>query len=135
MLQDQAAGILRSLDVEVAHSIPGRVRLRLAPRDCAYAQVLILGLQAHPGVFDARWNRRGRSLIVLFDPTVQFVDLPWTRSSPEAGATPGRQIDWAKIAFSCLVSLIPLGPLASVALAFVTSVVEQSAIPRPGVTS
>jgi len=135
MLQDQAPGILRSLDVEVAHSIPGRVRLRLAPHDCAYAQALIRGLRAHPGVFDARWNPRGRSLIVLFDTTVQCVDLPWTRSSPEAEATPGRQIDWARIVFSCLVSLIPLGPLTGVALAFVTSVIEQSAIPRPRVTA
>jgi hypothetical protein len=135
MLQDQTAGIQRSLDVEVAHSIPGRVRLRLAPHDCAYAQALILGLQAHPGVFAARWNPRGRSLIVLFDPTLQFVDLPWTRSGPEAGAAPLRQIDWAKIAFSCLVSLIPLGPVTSVAFAFVTSVIEQSAIARPRVTA
>jgi hypothetical protein len=126
------AATLSHVEPQVAHSIPGRVRLRFAPDDCTYAHLLSRGLQAHPSVINARWNSPGRSLTVHFNPSLEYTDLlttlPDVSSCNEPRQVADRQIDWAKIGFACLLSLIPLGPLGSVALTFVTSLVEQTAV-------
>jgi len=70
-------------------------------------------------------------LIVQYDAAHDFTDL--IRTLPQQGRSldgpkPQLQpVDWGKIAFSCLLSMLPLGPFGSVALTLVTSLAEQSA--------
>jgi Heavy metal associated domain 2 len=52
--------------VQVAHDIPGRLRLRL-PAGTGAPDVTE-ALAAEPGVVASRWSPRTRSLLVLYDP-------------------------------------------------------------------
>jgi len=68
-------------------------------------------------------------LIVQHDPGHELADL--MRTLPPSGP-PGDieveppRIDWGKVAFSCLLSMLPLGTLGSVALTLATSISEQA---------
>src|SRR4029450_5080920 len=52
--------------LHVAHDIPGRLRLRLAPG--APTDGLTAALSAEAGVLHCTWSARTRSLLVLYDP-------------------------------------------------------------------
>ena len=131
MPQPAAFPVGPTLDLPIVHSIPGRVRLRFDRQQSTYAHVLACRLRAHPAVSSASRNANGRSLIVHYDAAHEFTDLIRTlpshgRSLDDPEPQP-RRIDWGKIAFSCLLSMLPLGLFGSVALTLVTSLVEQSA--------
>lgn len=130
MLQPQTAVPAHSPNVEVAHSIPGRIRLRFASADRDRVAAVAWKLSGHPSVIEVGWKPGGRSLIVRFDPAHDFDELlsilPSATFSPADEVQTPPQIDWSKIALSCLLSLVPLGPLGNVALAFVSSYAEQA---------
>ncbi len=132
MLQSSASGVQPLVRPEIAHSIPGRIRLRFAPHDSAQGYWLARRLLAHPVVHSATWNSAGRSLTVRYDSDQDFgailETLPDLVEGREEAPVAERHIDWGKVAVSCLMSLVPLGPLGNVAVAFVTSVLEQSAL-------
>ena len=128
MPQPAAFKFRPSVDSRIVHSIPGRVRLRFEREESAYAQALASRLRAHPAVRSA--SRNARSLLVQYDATHEFADLIRTlpppgrrQDDPELEAP---RIDWGKVAFSCLLTILPLGSLGSVALTVATSIVEQS---------
>src|SRR4030095_1528671 len=52
--------------LHVAHDIPGRLRLRLAPG--APTDGLTAAISAERGVVHCTWSARPRSLLVLYDP-------------------------------------------------------------------
>src|SRR4029450_3635615 len=52
--------------LHVAHDIPGRLRLRLAPG--GPTDGLTAGVSAEAGVIQCTWSARTRSLLVLYDP-------------------------------------------------------------------
>jgi Heavy metal associated domain 2 len=52
--------------LHVAHDIPGRLRLRLAPG--APTDGLTAAISAETGVIHCTWSERTRSLLVLYDP-------------------------------------------------------------------
>lgn len=123
-----------SVHSRIVHSIPGRVRLRFEREESADAHALASRLRAHPAVRSASRNANGRSLTVQYDATHEFADLIRTlppparqRDDPEFEAP---QIDWRKVAFSCLLTMLPLGSIGSVALTLATSIVEQSGSSR-----
>src|SRR5215469_6096109 len=129
MLQPGALPSQPSMDLRVAHSLPGRVRLRFDREETAYAHALACRLRAHPAVRSATWNANGRSLIVQYDAAHELADL--IRTLPPSGPPddleigPSR-IDWGKVAFSCLLTMLPLGTLGSIALTIATSISEQA---------
>ena len=129
MLQPAPLPSRPSKDLRVVHSIPGRVRLRFDREETGYAHALAGRLQAHPAVRSASWNANARSLIVRYEATHEFADLIRTLPQPgpedhlEAEA-PG--IDWAKVALSCLLTMLPLGTVGSVALTLAASISEQA---------
>ena len=131
MSQPAAFPVRPSEDLRIVHSIPGRVRLRFDRQESTYAHALACRLRAHPAVRSASQNANGRSLIVQYDAAHDFTDL--IRTLPQQGRSLDRPkpqpppVDWGKIAFSCLLSMLPLGPFGSVALTLVTSLAEQSA--------
>src|SRR5262245_22151563 len=68
--------------VEVVHSLPGRIRLRLAPKDGRYGPWLAETFAGHPAVATVRWSQPNRSLTVGFDPA-------WTLARLAEGVQPG----------------------------------------------
>jgi Zn-dependent protease len=132
VLAPQATDVQALVHPEIAHSIPGRIRLKFAPHDSAQGYWLARRLVAHPAVHSATWNSAGRSLTVRYDAAQEFSHLldtlPQVVEGREEAPAAERHIDWGKVFASCLVSLIPLGPLGNVAVAFATSVLEQSAL-------
>ncbi len=132
MLESAHSGVRPFVHPEIAHSIPGRIRLKFAPHDSAQGYWLARRLLGHPAVHSATWNSAGRSLTVRYDEGQEFQDILETLPAPVEGREEApvaeRHIDWGKVAISCLMSLLPLGPVGNVAVAFVTSVFEQSAL-------
>lgn len=130
MLQPAPFQFRPSVDSRIVHSIPGRVRLRFEREESAYADALTSRLRGHPAVRSASQNVNGRSVIVQYDAAHEFADLirtlppPGRRRDDAELEVPG--IDWRKVAFSCLLTMLPLGSIGSVALTIVTSIVEQS---------
>jgi len=133
VLESPASGVQPLVHPEIAHSIPGRIRLKFAPHDSAQGYWLARKLLGHPAIHSATWNSAGRSLTVRYDADQEFQDILETLPEPVEGREEApvaeRHIDWRKVAFSCLMSLVPLGPVGNVAVAFMTSVMEQSALP------
>ena len=131
MSQPAAVPVRPSKDLPIVHSIPGRVRLRFDREEGVYAHALACRLRAHPAVRSASRQANGRSLVVKYDAAHEFTDLirtlPRGRGWPDdpEPETPG--IDWCKIAFACLLNVMPVGLLGSVALTLITSMLEQSA--------
>ena len=119
-----------SVDSRIVHSIPGRVRLRFGREESATADALASRLRAHPAVRSASRNAHGRSLIVQYDATQEFADLirtlPPPRQRRDDRVHEAAGIDWGKVAFSCLLTMLPLGCIGSVALTLATAILEQS---------
>src|SRR5215510_1221591 len=130
-LQPAAFQFLRpSVDSRIVHSIPGRVRLRFAREESAHADALASRLRAHPAVRSASRNANGRSLIVQYDASHEFADLIRTLPPPgrrrDEPVFEAARVDWGKVALSCLLTMLPLGSIGSVALTLATAIVEQS---------
>ena len=129
MLQPAALPSRPSMHLHIVHSIPGRVRLRFDREETGYAHALAYRLQAHRAVRSATWNVNARSLTVQYDATHEFADL--IRTLPPSGppddlGVEAARIDWGKVAFSCLLTMLPLGTVGSVALTLAASISEQA---------
>jgi hypothetical protein len=114
----------------VVHSIPGRVRLRFDKRDSRQAATLVQRLSAHPAVWSVRWSPSARSLTIQYLPTMTLRELLLTAPSGtrvHAEERSDRRLDWGRVVAACLMASLPLGVLASVALALVTEVATQTA--------
>lgn len=61
--------------LSVAHALPGRVRLRLAPADSRHGTAVAAAFAGRPGVRGVRWTGPNRSLTVWFDRRERFSDL------------------------------------------------------------
>src|SRR5262249_48170154 len=133
-LQPAAFQLRPSVDSRIVHSLPGRVRLRFGREESATADALASRLRAHPAGRSASRNAHGRSLIVQYDATQEFADLIRTLPPPgQRRADPVHEaagIDWGKVAFSCLLTMLPLGCIGSVALTLATAILEQSGSSR-----
>ena len=114
----------------IVHSIPGRVRLRFDDRHAADAPTLALRLQAHPAVWSVRWSPAAHSLTIEFPPALTLREVLLTappaaeciQSTPETA----RGLDWGRIAAACLLAALPVGVVASAALALVNEVAAQA---------
>lgn len=86
-------------------------------------------LAAHPDVEQVSYREPTQSVIVLFNRRRTFADLvatlPAGDLSVPAPVSPAPRVDWSRVAASCLLSLLPLGPFGSVALTFATSLTEE----------
>jgi hypothetical protein len=60
---------------QLVHSLPKRVRLRLAPEDFRYGRRLEARLRTHPAVTSVSWCGPIRSLTVRFDPSLGLDQL------------------------------------------------------------
>ena len=111
----------------VLHSIPGRLRLRLEPADADRGEEFARALLAREGVRRAVWNRRTRSLTIHYDPcgqeTAALPANPRRRSEVDAPLL-GR-VDLSRLLISCVLAMVPLGPLESVMIALATSLLEE----------
>lgn len=103
--------------VEIAHRLPGRVRLRYrrhpaAKANCAVLEAVTAGLD---GVVSARANERARSLVVVFDPTATDADtIAQTLAGLElsaATAKPGKGDDGKAAVAAALTVLLGTGLL------------------------
>jgi hypothetical protein len=103
------------------------VRLRYQGDGGSEAGVLAACLRAHPSVHLVTLVPSIGSITVHFDPTWSFRDLLATLPAVASGEAPVQrfEMDWARVALSCVLALAPFGPAASVAVALVTSIVEQ----------
>ncbi len=114
--------------MEIAHSIPGRIRLRLAAEEVPGADLLVRRLHGHPGVRAVRWNPAARSLTIGYERSSKVavaLELPAAQHpAPRAIPAPAG-IVWSKVLFACILSLIPLGPLGGLALSAAASILEQ----------
>jgi hypothetical protein len=112
----------------VRHAIPGRVRLRLEPPDADRGEEVARALAAQEGVRRVVWNGLTRSLTIYYDPSgPERVGLP--ASSGQEARDEGpllSRMDLGRLLFSCLLALVPVGPLGSVAIALATSLLEES---------
>lgn len=112
----------------VVHSLPGRVRLRFDGDGGLLVHALAARLGAHPSVRRVTVVSSIGSVTVHFDPTCDFHDVLGTLPAavtPRAAVVRQVQIDWTRVVLSCLLALAPFGPIGSVAVALLTSVVEQ----------
>lgn len=114
----------------VVHSIPGRVRLRFDRRRVGEAPILAQRLLAHPAVSSVRWSPSARSLTVQFLSAMTLRDLLLTEPASgeclPAKCETARRLDWRRIAAACLLASLPLGVVASVALALATELAGQA---------
>jgi hypothetical protein len=78
-------------------------------------------------------------MTVYFDPDRSFADITATLP-PDDGTSridivDSPQIDWRRIAISCALSMLPLGPAGNLALTFVMALHEEMertrAMPQP----
>jgi hypothetical protein len=79
------------LRFRVVHSLPGRVRLRVAPESADRGEELARRLAGHPDVRSTRWTPAARSLTVEFDPGVSFTDV--VSLIPSEGRVPADEIE------------------------------------------
>ncbi len=116
---------------QVVHAVPGRVRLRFRRCDFERARALAESLSSDPAVRELTWRPQTGSLVVVFDRRTEFADLA---AAPRPGRAavrwlPGSEpagINWKRVAFNTLLSLLPLGPLASAAVSFATTLAEET---------
>lgn len=115
--------------VDLAHALDGRARLRVKSADPDEAVRLASWLQGRPGVASAKASPASGSVVVAFDSDIVTAEglLAAARSSearagPEAPAPP-RRTEWRKAAMNTAVlgatmtGLLPL-PVAGAAIAF-----------------
>jgi hypothetical protein len=114
----------------IVHSVPGRIRLRYDRAEESQALLFASQLAGHQAVTAISLRPRTRSLTVHFDPDCSFSNL--TSTLPPVDSTPalaqtarGRDINWSRLAFNCLLSAIPFGPVAAVAVSLLTSIAED----------
>lgn len=72
---DRACSVAGWPAFDVAHSLPGRIRLRLPREHAARGPTLADALDAHAAVSDVSWTVASRSLVVRFDPARSFADI------------------------------------------------------------
>ena len=93
---------------------------------------------AHPEVEQVSYRESSQSVVVHFNRDRRFGDiaatLPAGEVAPPVLLSPARQVDWSRVAASCLLSLLPLGPVGSLALALATSLTEELSRGRAAAT-
>lgn len=94
-------------------------------------------LSAHPAVWAVRWSPPARSLTIEFFPALTLRELlrsapPETDLAFPATRPAEERLDWGRIVAACLMASLPVGVLASVALALVAEVASQTAGRRSG---
>ena len=107
---------------QVAHRLPGRIRLRFRPDAALQGWQLGAALVAHRDVVAVSWLATNRSLTVQHSPEVDFEQLVGSLPGKHAGHVP-QNSGWEALVgllTSFAVGLLGAGPMAEITVAAAT---------------